>query len=149
MGKTWHHRLPPAAALALICLVDLLLQHAAADKWSLANSREGNVLTLILTDCSPYQDWQTIAAAFAWRRSGQEGSIVRVANCNPEDTENYSKKMLDYVQTHMAPLVSCTMCNSSLDTFVSDNQHDSKLWVNLALRQLTTLMQLAMRSVLH
>jgi hypothetical protein len=31
--------------------------------------------------------------------------MVRVANCNPKDTENYDKKMLDYVKTHMAPQV--------------------------------------------
>jgi hypothetical protein len=33
--------------------------------------------------------------------------MVRVANCNPKDTENYDKKMLDYVKTHMAPQVRC------------------------------------------
>lgn len=63
---------------------------------------------MVLTDCAKYQDWQVIAAAFAWRRSGQGGSVVRVANCNEKDTKNYDKKMLEYVDTHMAPLVSRT-----------------------------------------
>jgi hypothetical protein len=60
---------------------------------------------MILTDCAKYQDWQTIAAAFAWRQSGQPGSVIRVANCNEGDTKKYDPKMLDYVQTHMAKQV--------------------------------------------
>jgi hypothetical protein len=84
-------------------LAAAVLQGAAAGE--LINSRPGNVLCLILTDCANYQDWQTIAAAFAWRHSGQPGSMVRVANCNPEDTKKYDTKMLDYVKTHMAPQV--------------------------------------------
>eukprot|EP00878_Enallax_costatus_P023272 GHUV01024743.1.p1 GENE.GHUV01024743.1~~GHUV01024743.1.p1 ORF type:complete len:564 (+),score=175.47 GHUV01024743.1:251-1942(+) len=103
MGKRQPQKQPPAAAVAAVCLLGLLIQHAAAAKWPLINSREGNVLTLILTDCAKYQDWQTIAAAFAWRHSPQGGSMVRVANCNADDTKNYDKKMLDYVHTHMAP----------------------------------------------
>lgn len=82
----------------------------------LLSQRPGNVLTMILTDCAKYQDWQTIAAAFAWRQSEQPGSVIRVANCNEQDTKNYDKRMLDYVQTHMAKQVRlctllCTRCN--------------------------------------
>ncbi len=67
------------------------------------SERPGNVHTLILTDCAKYQDWQTIAAAFAWRESGQPGKVTRIANCNEKDTKVYSKAMLDVVHTHMAP----------------------------------------------
>eukprot|EP00775_Hariotina_reticulata_P011815 gene11815-11959_t len=81
-------------------LLAIYLQRSAA---VLLSTRPGNVLTLLLTDCSKYQDWQTIAAAYAWRKSKQPGSLVRVANCNPEDSQNYDHRMLDYVQTHMAP----------------------------------------------
>lgn len=108
MGTGKLHKQPHPAAVISICLLILTLQHAAAANWPLINSREGNVLTLILTDCAKYQDWQTLAAAFAWRRSGQGGSMVRVANCNAEDTKKYDKKMLDYVHTHMAPQVSAS-----------------------------------------
>jgi hypothetical protein len=73
----------------------------------LPSSRPGTVHTLILTDCAKYQDWQTVAAAYAWRDSGQAGAVTRVANCNAEDTKKYDKKMLDYVNTHMAPQVTC------------------------------------------
>lgn len=61
--------------------------------------------TLILTDCAHYQDWQTIAAAFAWRESGQPGTVTRVANCDEKGTKGYSKDMLEYVSTHMAKQV--------------------------------------------
>jgi hypothetical protein len=97
-----------AAAVACACLLAAtLLQGAAAGdvRYELFNSRPGNVLCLILTDCAKYQDWQTLAAAFAWRHSEQPGSMVRVANCNEKDTKDYDKKMLDYVTTHMAPQV--------------------------------------------
>lgn len=40
------------------------------------------------------QDWQAIAAAFAWRESGQPGKITRIANCNEKDTKAYNKEML-------------------------------------------------------
>ena len=76
----------------------------------LPSSRAGTVHTLILTDCAKYQDWQTVAAAYAWRDSGQPGAVTRVANCNEQDTKKYDKKMLDYVTTHMAPQVSI-WCN--------------------------------------
>jgi hypothetical protein len=99
-----------AAAVACACLLAAsLLQGAAAGE--LINSRSGNVLCLILTDCAKYQDWQTLAAAFAWRHSGQPGSVIRVANCNEKDTQNYDKKMLDYVKTHMAPQVCSVICS--------------------------------------
>lgn len=79
---------------------------SAASRYELINSRPGNVLALILTGCEEYQDWQAIAAAFAWRHSGQPGSMVRVANCNEKDTKKYDKRMLEYMKTHMAPDVS-------------------------------------------
>jgi hypothetical protein len=91
---------PPAAASILLLLA---WSHTAAAV--LLSQRPGNVLTMILTDCAKYQDWQTIAAAFAWRQSGQPGSVIRVANCNEQDTKKYNPKMLDYVQTHMAKQV--------------------------------------------
>jgi hypothetical protein len=92
--------------MAMVPLVALLL---LGPLWGasavLLSSRPGNVHTLILTDCHKYQDWQTIAAAYAWRDSGQPGSVTRVANCDEKDTATYPKEMLDYVQTHMAPQV--------------------------------------------
>jgi hypothetical protein len=93
----------PAATAAAFAI--LWLAWAQTSSSALINERPGNVLTMILTDCAKYQDWQTIAAAFAWRQSGQPGSVIRVANCNQEDTKKYSKKMLDYVETHMAKQV--------------------------------------------
>lgn len=98
-----YQRLVAAATVAYVLLAAFVMQGAAASK--LINSRPGNVLCLILTDCAHYQDWQTLAAAFAWRHSEQPGSMVRVANCNQQDTKTYDKKMLDYVKTHMAPQV--------------------------------------------
>ena len=67
--------------------------------------RPGDVRVLLLTDCAKYQDWQTIAAAFAWRESGQPGGITRVANCKEEDRNKYPQAMLDYIDTFMAPEV--------------------------------------------
>jgi hypothetical protein len=89
-------------------LVALLVAMAAAegaDLPPLISSRPGNVHALLLTDCAKYQDWQTIAGAFAWRESGQPGAITRVANCNEKDRANYSQAMLAYVDTLMAPEV--------------------------------------------
>lgn len=93
----------PAAQAAISILLLLAWSHTAAAV--LLSKRPGNVLTMILTDCAKYQDWQTVAAAFAWRQSGQPGSVIRVANCNEKDTKNYDKHMLDYVETHMAKQV--------------------------------------------
>jgi hypothetical protein len=76
----------------------------------LLSRRPGNVLTMILTDCAKYQDWQMIAAAFAWRQSDQPGSVIRVANCNEKDTASYDKRMLDYVDTHLAKQVCVCVC---------------------------------------
>jgi hypothetical protein len=91
------------------CLLAICLQQSAA---VLPSSRPGNVLILLLTDCAKYQDWQTIAAVYAWRQSKQAGSLVRVANCNEQDSKSYDPRMLDYVQTHMAPQVGCQPFNS-------------------------------------
>lgn len=98
-----QQRVQPAAAAAAGILLLVAWSHTAAAV--LLSQRPGNVLTMILTDCAKYQDWQTIAAAFAWRQSGQPGSVIRVANCNEQDTKKYDPKMLDYVQTHMAKQV--------------------------------------------
>lgn len=114
LKRRQQHLLTAAACMLLLAA---FVQHAAADpdpgaapapatsRYELVNSRPGNVLVFILTECGKYIDWQTIAAAFAWRVSGQQGSMVRVANCNEEDTKKYNKKMLAYVKTHMAPQV--------------------------------------------
>lgn len=72
---------------------------------ALISWRPGDVRVLLLTDCAKYQDWQTIAGAFAWRESGQPGGLTRVANCKEEDRAKYPQAMLDYVDTHMAPEV--------------------------------------------
>ncbi|GBF96079.1 peptidyl serine alpha-galactosyltransferase [Raphidocelis subcapitata] len=96
----------PADRRRLALLAALLVVLAAAQGAELpplVSSRPGNVHALLLTDCAKYQDWQTIAGAFAWRESGQPGSITRVANCNEKDRGNYSQAMLAYVDTHMAP----------------------------------------------
>jgi hypothetical protein len=98
-----RHGSRPAAKAAIVVLLLLAWSHTAAAV--LLSKRPGNVLTMILTDCAKYQDWQTVAAAFAWRQSGQPGSVIRVANCNEKDTNNYDKHMLDYVETHMAKQV--------------------------------------------
>lgn len=94
-----------ATARAAACLLYMLACIYAAEA-ALVNQRPGNVLTMILTGCSEYQDWQTIAAAFAWRQSGQPGSVIRVANCDEKDMKNYDPRMLDYVATHIAKQVS-------------------------------------------
>lgn len=101
-----QRHIPKRTAAASILLPLLLLaacSHTAVA--TLPSKRPGNVLTMILTDCAKYQDWQTVAAAFAWRQSGQPGSVIRVANCNEKDTKAYDPKMLDYVETHMAKQV--------------------------------------------
>lgn len=98
-----QHSIPHAAAAVVLLLLSAW-SHTGAEA-VLLSQRPGNVLTMILTDCAKYQDWQTVAAAFAWRQSGQPGSVIRVANCNEQDTKNYDKRMLDYVQTHMAKQV--------------------------------------------
>lgn len=105
---------PRLAQYAACCLATLVLSSIAyhtvtAERWPLVNSRPGNVLALVLTDCGIYQDWQAVAAAFAWRRSGQEGSLVRIANCKDEDVAEYDPKMLEYMDTHVAPLVGETI----------------------------------------
>lgn len=101
-----QRHIPRTAAASI--LLPLLLLLAACSHTAVAtlpSKRPGNVLTMILTDCAKYQDWQTVAAAFAWRQSGQPGSVIRVANCNEKDTKAYDPKMLDYVETHMAKQV--------------------------------------------
>lgn len=95
----------PRTAAASILLLLLLAAYSHTAVATLPSKRPGNVLTMILTDCAKYQDWQTVAAAFAWRQSGQPGSVIRVANCNEKDTKAYDPKMLDYVETHMAKQV--------------------------------------------
>jgi hypothetical protein len=65
----------------------------------LLSSRPGDVLTVISTGCDRYQDWQSVAAAFAWRRSGQPGELLRIANCNTHEKANTSDAMLAYVPT--------------------------------------------------
>lgn len=65
---------------------------------------------MLLTDCAKYQDWQTVAGAYAWRESGMSGAFTRVANCNEKDRASYPKAMLDYVDTHMAPEVMGYLC---------------------------------------
>lgn len=64
--------------------------------------RKNDVHTLVLTDCAKYQDWQTIAAAFSWRESGQPGNITRVVNCSPDETKNYGKIMMEVMPTFWA-----------------------------------------------
>jgi hypothetical protein len=81
---------------------------AGKDLPPLISHRPGDVRVLLLTDCAKYQDWQTIAGAYAWRESGQPGGFTRVANCDEKDRKNYPKAMLDYVDTHMAPMVRFT-----------------------------------------
>jgi hypothetical protein len=61
-----------------------------------------DIHTLILTDCAKYQDWQTIAAAFSWRESGQPGNVTRVVNCSPEETDKYGKVMMEVMPTFWA-----------------------------------------------
>jgi len=61
-----------------------------------------DIHTLILTDCAKYQDWQTVAAAFAWRESGQPGNVTRVVNCSPEDAKRYGKVMMEVLPTFWA-----------------------------------------------
>lgn len=67
--------------------------------------RPGRVRALLLTDCAKYQDWQAIAAAFAWRESGQPGGFTHVANCADKERAAYPKGMLAYAETHFAPQV--------------------------------------------
>lgn len=78
---------------------------AATGAPPLVSRRAGPVHTLLLTDCAKYQDWQTVAGAFAWRESRQPGAITRIANCKEEDRARYPKALLEYVDTHFAPEV--------------------------------------------
>jgi hypothetical protein len=67
-----------------------------------AERARADVHTLILTDCAKYQDWQTIAAAFSWRESGQPGNVTRVVNCSPAETKSYGKMMMEVLPTFWA-----------------------------------------------
>ena len=66
------------------------------------SGEQADVHTLILTDCAKYQDWQTIAAAFSWRESGQPGNVTRVVNCSPQETQAYGKVMMEVLPTFWA-----------------------------------------------
>lgn len=100
-----HQRQHIAAVTAAACLLCMLACINAAEA-ALLNQRPGNVLTMIVTDCGKYQEWQTVAAAFAWRQSGQPGSAVRVATCDEKVTNTYEPLKLVNITTHMAKSVS-------------------------------------------
>ena len=40
-------------------------------------------------ECSPYEDWQSIALVYSFRRAGNSGPITRLLTCSPEDLPNY------------------------------------------------------------
>jgi hypothetical protein len=54
---------------------------AAAPAVSMADD---NVHSIMLTDCSKYSDWQTVASVFAWKQSGQKGTLSKSAACTDE-----------------------------------------------------------------
>jgi hypothetical protein len=64
---------------------------------------DGKVRTLLLTGCGPDQDWQAIAAAFAWRGSGQPGALTRLASCEDGGRRATPRAVLDYVDTEFVP----------------------------------------------
>jgi hypothetical protein len=84
--------------LVLVLLVGLL----AACQPAIA-AHPDDVRVLFLTDCRPYSHWQAIGMTYSFKKSGQPGKVTRVACCTPEEKEHYSKEMLDYVETHIAP----------------------------------------------
>jgi hypothetical protein len=104
-----RQRTAAAVAAATVLLILLWSNTAAA---VLLSQRQGSVLSLMMTGCSKYQDWQAVAAAFAWRQSGQPGSLVRVANCDDKGRKDFMPGMLEYVATHMAKQVICR-CNAA------------------------------------
>lgn len=97
----------PTAAFAAMLLLPYCIGPILA---SPINERPGNVLTMILADCGKYQNWLSVAAAFAWRQSGQPGSMIRVANCAPNEANDPgSLKIAQYVKTFIAKQVRLEM----------------------------------------
>lgn len=84
--------------LHLLLLLGLLGLSGAASQEPLKP-----VHVALLTDCSLYSDWQTVAAVWSFKHSGQPGNITRVMCCSPEEKRSYSRAMLREVYTHEAP----------------------------------------------
>lgn len=81
------------------------------------------VRILFLTDCSTYSDWQSIALAYSYMYSNHKGPITRVMCCSEEDRKAYSKEMLDFVETHIAP--SYTVHPRTGDAYLAYNKPEA------------------------
>ncbi|KAG1673278.1 hypothetical protein FOA52_002558 [Chlamydomonas sp. UWO 241] len=82
---------------------DLLRAFVAAVFVLAAASELTPVRVSFLTDCKMYSDWQSVAMVYSWKMSGQPGSLTRVMCCEEKDVANYSKDLLEEVETHIAP----------------------------------------------
>mmetsp|Transcript_673 Transcript_673/g.938 ORF Transcript_673/g.938 Transcript_673/m.938 type:complete len:491 (-) Transcript_673:55-1527(-) len=61
-----------------------------------ANNNEGSKYHLVFsTGCSPFQDWQSYVFFYHVLKSGQEGSVTRIASCGDPDDAKALRKLHD------------------------------------------------------
>ncbi|CAI5469704.1 unnamed protein product [Closterium sp. Yama58-4] len=59
------------------------------------------IITVFSAECSPYMDWQSVAMAYSFKRSGQPGKLVRLLACNEDALKGY--RGLDIAPTMVVP----------------------------------------------
>jgi hypothetical protein len=97
-----------AAAVSVACAAAQAVTPpaAAAAAAAAAPNSKANIHTLVLSDCSPYADWQTLALAFSHRDAGQSGPLTRVMSCTDQEAKEHDKGLVGIVTTHIAPSYS-------------------------------------------
>jgi hypothetical protein len=88
---------------------------------------EDDVYIIFSTDCSPYQDWQTLVMFYSAKRVKQKGSVIRIASgCSEEKqkllTDLYDRLYHGYYYAHFTPDFkkdekTNKKCNSSASHF--------------------------------
>jgi hypothetical protein len=79
---------------------------AAAAQQSAGAGSKPNIHTLVLSDCSAYAGWQTLALAFSHRDTGQAGPLTRIMSCTDQEAKDQDKTLIGLVNTHIAPSYS-------------------------------------------
>ncbi|GJP75529.1 hypothetical protein CLOP_g5963 [Closterium sp. NIES-67] len=59
------------------------------------------MITVFSAECSSYMDWQSVAMAYSFKRSGQPGKLVRLLACNEDALKGY--RGLDIAPTMVVP----------------------------------------------
>ncbi|CAI5990015.1 unnamed protein product [Closterium sp. NIES-65] len=59
------------------------------------------IITVFSAECSTYMDWQSVAMAYSFKRSGQPGKLVRLLACNEDALKGY--RGLDIAPTMVVP----------------------------------------------